>query len=177
MQNIGIITATTFIGTLTGTASNVTTNANLTGDVTSVGNATTITSGAITNVHISASAGIANTKLATISTAGKVLNSATTATSANTASAIVARDASGNFTAGTITANLTGNVTGIGTATSAATFATARTINGISFNGSANIVVNPSTGAYSNGNGARILQFGGVPSGGSSGDITYIYVT
>lgn len=39
-----------------------------------------------------------------ITGAGKVANSATTATSANTASAIVARDASGNFSAGTITA-------------------------------------------------------------------------
>jgi hypothetical protein len=34
------------------------------------------------------------------------------ATSANTASKVVARDASGNFAAGTITANLIGNVTG-----------------------------------------------------------------
>jgi hypothetical protein len=41
----------------------------------------------------------------------------TTAASANTASAIVQRDASGNFTAGTITASLTGNASG-----SAATF-------------------------------------------------------
>ena len=49
---------------------------------------------------------IVDTKLATISTAGKVANSATTATSANTANTIVARDASGNFSAGTITANL-----------------------------------------------------------------------
>jgi hypothetical protein len=43
-------------------------------------------------------------------------NSSTTATSANTANAIVARDASGNFSAGTITATLSGdatNVTGI----------------------------------------------------------------
>ena len=47
---------------------------------------------------------ITDTYLATISTAGKVSNSATTATSANTANAIVTRDASGNFTAGTITA-------------------------------------------------------------------------
>jgi hypothetical protein len=39
-------------------------------------------------------------------------NGGTTATSANTASAIVARDGSGNFSAGTITATLTGNVTG-----------------------------------------------------------------
>jgi hypothetical protein len=52
---------------------------------------------------------IADDKLATITTAGKVANSATTATSANTASTIVARDASGNFSAGTITANLTGS--------------------------------------------------------------------
>ena len=40
-------------------------------------------------------------------------NSATTATSANTASAIVARDASGNFSAGTITATLSGNATNV----------------------------------------------------------------
>jgi hypothetical protein len=51
---------------------------------------------------------IADTYLATISTAAKVSNSATTATSANTNSAIVARDGSGNFSAGTITAALTG---------------------------------------------------------------------
>jgi hypothetical protein len=47
------------------------------------------------------------------------------ATSANTVSAIVARDASGNFSAGTITATLTGNVTGNvtgNTSGSAATF-------------------------------------------------------
>ena len=62
----------------------------------------------IVNADISASAAIVDTKLATISTAAKVSNSATTATNANTASAIVARDASGNFTAGTITAALTG---------------------------------------------------------------------
>lgn len=63
--------------------------------------------GAILNADLAGS--IADTKLSTISTALKVSNSATTATSANTASAIVARDASGNFTAGTITAALTGN--------------------------------------------------------------------
>ena len=62
-----------------------------------------IADGAIVNADISNSAAIADTKLATISTAGKVSNSATTATSAKTASAIVARDASGNFAAGDIT--------------------------------------------------------------------------
>jgi microcystin-dependent protein len=58
----------------------------------------------IVDADVSATAGIVDTKLATIATAGKVANTATTATSANTANAIVARDASGNFSAGTITA-------------------------------------------------------------------------
>jgi hypothetical protein len=55
---------------------------------------------------------IEDTKLSTISTAGKVSNSATTATNANTASAIVSRDGSGNFLANIITSSLIGNVTG-----------------------------------------------------------------
>ena len=89
-----------------------------------------ILDGTIVNADINASAAIADTKLATISTASKVSNSATTATSANTNSAIVARDSSGNFSAGTITANLTGNVTGnvsgtAGSATGNAATATA----------------------------------------------------
>jgi hypothetical protein len=67
-------------------------------------------------------------------------NTSTTATSANTANTIVSRDASGNFTAGTITAALTGN------ASTATTLATARNINGVSFNGSANITVPAAAG-------------------------------
>ena len=76
----------------------------------------------ITNAKVSASAAIADTKLATIATAGKVLNSATTATSANTINAIVARDGSGNFAAGAITATLSGN------ASTASVLQTGRTI-------------------------------------------------
>jgi hypothetical protein len=64
---------------------------------------------AIINAKIAADAAIADTKLGTISTAGKVSNSATSAASANTANAIVTRDENGNFSAGTITASLTGN--------------------------------------------------------------------
>jgi hypothetical protein len=84
-----------------------------TGTVVSTTDSGTVTStmildGTILNADINASAAIVDTKLATIATAGKVSNSATTATNANTASAIVARDASGNFTAGTITAAVTG---------------------------------------------------------------------
>jgi hypothetical protein len=55
---------------------------------------------------------IADTKLSTISTAGKVSNSATTAASSNTASAIVSRNSIGNFSANEITANLIGNTIG-----------------------------------------------------------------
>lgn len=54
----------------------------------------------------------------TITTTGTL---AVDATTTNTASKVVARDASGNFSAGTITANLTGNVTGNASG-SAATF-------------------------------------------------------
>ena len=99
----------------------------------------------IANANIASAAAIADTKLGTISTAGKVQNSATTATSSNTGSAIVARDSSGNFSAGTITASLTGNVTG--NASTATTLATSRDFqitgdveaSAQSFNGSGNV--------------------------------------
>ena len=119
----------------------------------------------IANSNISSSAAIADSKLATISTAGKVANSATTATSANTNSAIVARDSSGNFSAGTITANITGNVSGsagstTGNAATATTLATARDFqitgdveaSAVSFNGSSSVslVSSIATGAIVN---------------------------
>ena len=73
------------------------------------------------------------------------------ATSANTASQIVARDASGNFSAGTITASLTGNVSG-----SAATLTTTRAIGltgdifgSANFNGSADINITATIAAGS----------------------------
>jgi hypothetical protein len=93
------------------------------------------------------------------------------ATNANTASAIVARDGSGNFAAGTITAALTGN------ASTATTLQTARTIGGVSFNGAANInlpgVNTAGTQATSgNAGSATVLQtartIGGVSFNGSA---------
>jgi hypothetical protein len=148
--NLG--TPSTLVGTnITGTAAgltagSVTTIPNLTGDVTSVGNATSIAAGAIVDADVNAAAAIADTKLATISTAGKVSNTATTATASNTASSIVARDGTGNFTAGTITADLTGNVSGssgstTGNAATATALQTARAINGVNFDGTAAITV------------------------------------
>jgi hypothetical protein len=56
---------------------------------------------------------LADTNLATISTASKVSNSATTATANNTASAIVARDANGDFICGNVKMNA-GTQTGSG---------------------------------------------------------------
>jgi len=129
---LGEVNATRFHGALTGdvtgNADTATTLANgrtigISGEVSGTGvsfngsqditiSGTTIGSGVIDNDNISSSAAIADSKLATISTTGKVQNGATTATSDNTANAIVARDVSGNFTAGTITADLTGDVTG-----------------------------------------------------------------
>ena len=74
-----------------------------------------------------------------MSSADKIKLDGFNPTSVNSASQIVARDASGNFSAGTITATLSGN------ASTASTLQTARTINGVSFNGSANITIADST--------------------------------
>lgn len=124
----------------------------------------------IVNADINASAGIVDTKLATIATAGKVSNSATTAVSTNTASAIVARDSSGNFSAGTITAALTG------TASTATALATARTIQGVSFDGSANITV-ATAGSGISVTGTAIANTGVLSVNGNAGAISNVAVT
>jgi hypothetical protein len=133
-----------------------------TGDTGSI-TGTMIADGTITNADISVSAGISVSKLSasTISgvTLGNNLNTlslsvsgvgltgstsydgstaatftvTSNATNLNTASTIVARDASGNFSAGTITAALSGN------ASTATVLQTARTLWGQSFDGSANV--------------------------------------
>ena len=104
-----------------------------------------VPAGNIVDAKISASAAIADTKLATINTAGKVTNNAVQAVSTNTANRIVTRDSSGNFAAGTITATLAGSITG--NAPTATILATGRTValtgdvTGTTgaFNGSANV--------------------------------------
>jgi hypothetical protein len=69
--------------------------------------------GSILGADLSPTANIPDSKLAQLTTANKVANSATTATSANTASTIVLRDGSGGFSAGAITAT---SVSGDGSA-------------------------------------------------------------
>lgn len=117
-----------------------------------------ISSSLVINADISASAGIADTKLATISTAGKVANSATTAVSSNTASAIVARDGSGNFSTNMIT--LGGTTTN---ATDAATKAYVDSIAGGTSTNTANTLVKrDSTGSFA----AQVISMtDGVHSG------------
>jgi hypothetical protein len=99
LAGLSSVTATTFSGNLTG---------NVSGNASTVTNGVyTTDTGTVTNTMLAGS--ITDSKLNQITTAGKVANSATTATQANTANAIVARDASGNFTANIITAALAGN--------------------------------------------------------------------
>jgi len=76
--------------------------------------------------------------------------------SANTPSYVVQRDASGNFSAGTITATLLGN------AATATKLVTARTINGALFDGTSNINVTADPNAHG---GTHVL---------GSTDVTYI---
>ena len=80
------------------------------------------------------------------------------ATSGNTPSTIVSRDASGNFIAGTISAALSGN------AATATKLATATTINGVNFDGSAPVtVITAGTGISIN--GTQITNTGVVSTG------------
>ena len=83
-----------------------------------------------------------------VNTSTGVIQITSDATPNNTTATIVARDSSGNFQAGLITANLMGNVTGnvtgslTGNAATASKLNSAVSINGASFDGSANIQVN-----------------------------------
>jgi hypothetical protein len=129
----------------------------LTSDTGTV-DSTMIANNTIVDGDINSAAGISDTKLNTISTALKVANSATTATSANTASAIVARDGSGNFTAGTVTASLIGSSTSTsGNAATATALATPRalsltgdvTATGVNFDGTAAVALTTAYGAGS----------------------------
>jgi hypothetical protein len=92
-----------------------------------IGAGTSSTTGTVTSI-------VAGTYLTggTITTSGTI---AVDATTTNTASKIVARDASGNFSAGTITATLSGTATSAGSVTNALTLGTYLT--GTSYNGSA----------------------------------------
>ena len=87
------------------------------------------------------------------STEGATFTVSSNATATNTGSTIVFRDASGNFSASTITAALNGN------ALTASAFQTARNINGVSFSGGADIVVEPFVESDESTNATRYITF------------------
>ena len=136
--SLGRITADTFNGALSGNAATATKWAtgrtiSLTGDVTGTsgtfdgsGNlsfATTIAANSValgtdtTGNYVAAGAVSGNGLSGSAASEGATFTVTSNATNANTASTIVFRDGSGNFSAGTITAALSGNAT---TATTAA---------------------------------------------------------
>ena len=133
----GIVTATSFVGNVTGTATTTTNIPNLTGAITSVGTATTLGSFSSSNLAtaltdetgsgsavfatsptlVTPSLGIATATSLNVSgtvTAttfvGALTGTASTATAAATAYGLTG---SPNITVGTVTGNLTGNATGL----------------------------------------------------------------
>jgi hypothetical protein len=114
------ITAPTFSGNLTGNASTVTNGVYTTGSYSDpswlILTKNKVGLGNVENTALSAWAGSTSiTTLGTVVTGSLPwanVSGKPTFTSSNTAGAVVQRDGSGNFSAGTITASLTGNVTG-----------------------------------------------------------------
>jgi hypothetical protein len=140
----------------------------LTGDITGSGTgtfSTTISNAAVNNskladgsVNDRVLAGeISDAKLSTITSAGKIANSATTATSENILNSIVSRDVSGNFIAGTITASLNGN------ARTATNLQSPVSIYGNTFSGTESIttVLSPIYGGTGVNNGDKKITLGG----------------
>lgn len=86
-------------------------------------------------------------------TEGATFTVTSNATATNTASTIVFRDANGDFSAGTITAALTGN------ASTATLLQTSRNINGVTFSGGGDIIVEPYVEQDLATNATRYLSF------------------
>jgi hypothetical protein len=179
----GNVTAPTFLGSLSGNADSATKLAtvrtiSVTGVVTGSGSfdgsgnlaiatsvaANSVTLGTNTVGNYALSVGVSGSGLSITGAAGEgidfIVNS--NATNLNTASTLVFRDASGNFSAGTITAALSGN------ASTATSLLNSRTLWGQSFNGSANI-----SGALSS---VTTITMNGALSGGTTASFSS-YIT
>jgi hypothetical protein len=92
-----------------------------------------------TGNYVAAGAVSGNGLSGSASSEGATFTVSSNATANNTAETIVFRNSLGDFAAGTVTADLVGN------ASTATTLATARNINGVSFNGSADITITANT--------------------------------
>ena len=106
-----------------------------------------------TGNYVAAGAVSGNGLSGSASTEGATFTVSSNATATNTGSTIVFRDASGDFSAGSITASLNGN------ALTASAFQTARNINGVSFSGGADIVVEPFVESDESTNATRYITF------------------
>lgn len=157
-----VITANGFVGPVTGSATSLATarNFQISGGATAAN--VSFDGSAAVNLNVTAmNASVINT--------GVISNSYTTAASANGASTIVARDASGNFSANTITATLNGSASQVTNALTAGTGITYSS--GTTYNGSAAITISipQAVGTTSN------VQFGsfgvGTAASGTSGEI------
>ena len=101
------------------------------------------------------------------STIGTIATTIAAATDANTVNTLVLRDGSGNFAAGMITANVTGALTG--NASTATKLATARSIYGNNFDGSAALTqaIGGTYGGTGVNNGSKTITLGGnINTGG-----------
>ena len=106
IQNIGVATATTFVGALTGTATSTTNIPNLTGDITSVNKATTL---ATVNSNVGTFGGTGAIPVVTVNAKGLVTGVTTTAvTSTNDGALTLAVSGTGLSGSGTFTANQAG---------------------------------------------------------------------
>jgi hypothetical protein len=106
-----------------------------------------------TGNYVAAGAVSGNGLSGSASTEGSTFTVSSNAVSTNTGSTIVFRDASGDFSANSITASLNGN------ALTASSFQTARNINLVSFSGGADIVVEPFVESDESTNATRYITF------------------
>src|ERR1041384_1666174 len=135
----------------------------LSGDISGSGATSITTTIGANKVTLGMHATLAANSVIGNSTGSSATPTAVTIASANTASAIVIRDGSGNFSAGIITAALTGN------ASTATALQNARTIGGVSFDGTVNITVASATGGFTASGGDLALGANNLTMTGSIG--------
>lgn len=213
--NTNTLTTTTFVGALTGNADTVTTNANLTGPITSTGNATAVAaqtgtgsvfvmqaSPTLTTPDLGTPTALVGTNITGTAAGFNIGGNAATVTVSDASSdttmfPLLATDATGSLTprtdaglsynantnvltstfVGDLTGNVTGNVSGssgstTGNAATATALQTARDINGVSFNGTANITVTAAAGTLTGTTLAATVVTSSLTSVGTLTDLT-----
>ncbi len=161
----GSLTADVFIGALTGNADTATTASGVSANSVALGTDTTGSYVAQGTTSGNGLSGSVNSETATFTVTSN-------ATDANTASTIVFRDGSGDFSAGTITAALTGDVTGNADTATSATDATNATNVAITDNTSTDATYYLHFGSASTGNDGVEVDTTTLTYNPSSGTIT-----